>query len=172
MTKPIRLRGKGAHRPSPYLREWWSRIQPPLVYGVVVDLACGNGRNARYAQEAGCVVMAFDKTPDLSIQPHPIAWRAGEVLPLPPRCAQLILCQYLLMLLADSEIAATLHEIHRVLAPGGHVLIEIEPTVLTARPMSLDRVCGYLQGLVGADVKHGYQVVHFTKERCILKKLG
>jgi ubiquinone/menaquinone biosynthesis C-methylase UbiE len=99
----------------------------------VLDVACGTGVVTRAAAEliapTGSVT-GIDLAPDMievarSIPAGgaPIAWQAADAasLPLPDRSYDVVLCQMGLMFMEDR--AGALRELHRVLAPGGRVVV-------------------------------------------------
>ena len=95
----------------------------------ILDIACGTGVLARHAQDLvgqGGLVVALD--PSLAMLGQ--AARRGvrmrgaaiaEALPLPDRCVDLVSMGYALRHVADLMVAFT--EFHRVLRPGGRLLI-------------------------------------------------
>ena len=100
----------------------------------VLDVACGTGVISRVAArsvgEAGRVT-AVDISPDMlevaAAIPTgggaPIEWREADAaaLPLPDRTFDVVLCQMGLMFFDDQS--AAINEMHRVLKPGGRVVI-------------------------------------------------
>lgn len=100
----------------------------------VLDVGCGTGLIARRAAEIvgqkGSVA-GLDVSPDMiavaSALPvpegAPIEWHQGDAtaLPFPDGSFDVVLCQMTLMFIEDRLTA--LHEMHRVLASGGRVLI-------------------------------------------------
>jgi ubiquinone/menaquinone biosynthesis C-methylase UbiE len=99
----------------------------------VLDLACGTGVVTRAAAEqvgpTGSVT-GVDLAPDMiavatSIPSGgaPIAWQEADAasLPLPDESYDVALCQMGLMFMEDR--AGALGELHRVLAPGGRVVV-------------------------------------------------
>lgn len=173
-AKPVRLRGKSSTKATPYLRRWWNHVRPGGRSEVVIDLASGNGRNTAFVKQQGWPVLDLD----MWHEEEGKVWSAGASIPFQSSTAGLVLCQYLLMFLSDREIQLLLQEIHRVLRPGGHVVFELQ-AVKSGRPVNLDRVAAYLQGYaagvgpLGVHGRHvgGYKLLHFTKDRCVLRKI-
>lgn len=54
--------------PSPWVRRWVGFVRPG---GVVLDVACGSGRHARWLAELGFEVEAVDRDPTLFFSPPP-----------------------------------------------------------------------------------------------------
>lgn len=99
----------------------------------VVDLACGTGIITRAAAErvgatgsvTGVDVAAemLDVARRTPAGGAPIVWQEGDAasLPLPDQAYDVVLCQMGLMFIEDR--AAALQEAHRVLAPGGRIVL-------------------------------------------------
>lgn len=129
----------------------------------VLDVGCGTGVIARRAAEtvgAGGSVAGLDVSPDMiavaSAMPvaegAPIEWHQGDAtaLPFPDASFDVVLCQMTLMFIEDRPTA--LHEMHRVLAPGGRVLITtpgpIQPTFELMEQAIVDHISPDLAGFV------------------------
>lgn len=121
----------------------------------VLDVACGTGVVTRLAAEAvgpdgsvtgldinpGMLAVARANTPPGAT----IAWHEGnaESMPLPDRAFDVVLCQMGLQFVGDK--AAALREMHRVLAPGGRLVVNVPgPTsaVFTVLEAALGRHIG------------------------------
>jgi len=99
----------------------------------VLDVACGTGVVARAAAERvgpTGTVTGIDLAPDMlevaeaiPAAGAPIAWHQGDAaaLPLPDAAYDVALCQLGLMFVPDKP--AALAELHRVLVPGGRVVM-------------------------------------------------
>ena len=100
----------------------------------VLDVACGTGVITRLAAAAvgpTGSVSGVDLAPDMievaaaTDQPDgaPIEWREADAvsLPLPDQSYNVVLCQMGLMFMEDE--AAAVAEMHRVLRPGGRVVV-------------------------------------------------
>ena len=109
----------------------------------VLDVGCGTGLVARRAAEivgAGGAVAGVDVSPDMiavaashaPAGPTPIEWSEGDATALPfhDESFDVVVCQMTLMFVEDRLTA--LREMHRVLAPGGRVILttpgSIQPT--------------------------------------------
>ncbi len=97
----------------------------------VLDVACGTGIVARTASERvgeKGTVSGLDINPGMlavarAVSPRDIDWHeaSAEEMPLPDNAYDVVLCQASLMFMPDKEKA--LKEMHRVLAPGGKILL-------------------------------------------------
>ena len=137
----------GGSAPEAYERYFVPAIGGPLAHDLiaeaalrpgerVLDVACGTGVVARLAAErvgAGGSVAALDlNTAMLDVAravpappAPPIRWyeSTAESMPLPDGAFDVVLCQLGLQFIDDK--AATLREIHRVVAKGGRVLVSV-----------------------------------------------
>lgn len=99
-------------------------LLPSVAGSRVLDLACGTGRYGALALERGAQqVVGVDNSPAMVAR---VAWGRAVVapcdrLPLPADSVQVVLCGLALGHLPALE--PTLHEIARVLRPGGVALI-------------------------------------------------
>ncbi len=129
----------------------------------VLDVGCGTGLIARQAAESvgeGGSVAGLDLSPDmiavasaLPVAPGArIDWHQNDAttLPFPDRSFDVVLCQMTLMFIEDRP--AALREMHRVLAPGGRVLITtpgpIQPTFELMEQAIVDHISPDLAGFV------------------------
>jgi ubiquinone/menaquinone biosynthesis C-methylase UbiE len=113
-----------------YARDLVERALPIGPHARVLDLGCGTGIVARTVRErlggaarvtgldinAGMLATARRIAPDID-------WREGSAMALPFEDAafDVVLCQEMLQFAPDR--AAALREIHRVLAPGGRLVL-------------------------------------------------
>lgn len=99
-------------------------LLPDLVGLAVLDLACGTGRYSLIARDCGAqTVVGLDNSLAM-LRANPlrqVALATSEALPLPAASFDVVLCGLALGHLA--ALAPTLHEIRRVLKPGGRALI-------------------------------------------------
>lgn len=106
---------------SPWVARWAPRIPPG---GLVLDLACGNGRHAVHLAALGHRVLAVDRDPDLSRVHHGLAgvtWRRADLEADPWPFADtvfqgIVVSRYLHRPLLAPLLAA--------LAPGGVLIYE------------------------------------------------
>jgi ubiquinone/menaquinone biosynthesis C-methylase UbiE len=118
-------------------RPWADDLVATAAVGTgerVLDVACGTGIVARLAAERvgptgrvvgldispGMLVAARAAAPDAAIE-----WREGSAthLPFPDESFDLVLCQQGLQYFPDRPLA--LHEMHRILRPGGRVVLSV-----------------------------------------------
>ncbi len=129
----------------------------------VLDVGCGTGLIARRAAEIvgqDGSVAGLDLSPDMiavarsapASDGAPIEWYEDDatVLPFPDGSFDVVLCQMALMFIEDR--LAALHEMHRVLAPGGRVLITtpgpIQPAFELMEQAIVDHISPDLAGFV------------------------
>lgn len=113
-----------------------ARIADPRPGQRILDVACGTGIVARtVAQVVGTrgTVVGLDLDPDMigtgraaaERESVAIEWRTGraEQLPFADGGFDTVICQFGLMFFADRRAALT--EMHRVLRPGGRVVVSV-----------------------------------------------
>ena len=116
-----------AHAHNPLMQvEQGAMLQllPDLHDKTVLDLACGTGRYGLLAWERGASqVVGLDNSHAMlkAAQLQPVARASTEALPLATASVDVVLCGLALGHLP--QIAPSLHEISRVLQPGGTALI-------------------------------------------------
>jgi ubiquinone/menaquinone biosynthesis C-methylase UbiE len=156
------VRLSGASEPTPYLKRWASRLPQVRANAQIVDLACGAGRNSEFLRRYNAIVTSLDMEPDYA---KAIGWNATDPIPRETYSVDLVLCQYLLMFLADREIAMLLDEINRVTRPGSALVVELQ-TVKSGRVVRLHRVIEYLS----MGEHYQWRELNRQKMRCILQK--
>jgi SAM-dependent methyltransferase len=131
----------------------------------VLDVACGTGVVARHAAEQvgpTGTVTAIDLSPDMidvaratpAPATPPIDWHVGDAtsLPFPDSSYDVVLCQMGLMFIEDRNAAVA--EMHRVLAPGGRVVVgtpgEIQPPFIVLEQAIVEHINADLGGFVRA----------------------
>ena len=108
---------------EPLVRE----LLDALPAGRALDAACGTGRNAAYLASRGHQVTGVDSSPDmLAIARAKVpagSFVEGELatLPVPDGEFDLVVCALALPHVAD--LAPVFAEFHRVLRPGGHLIV-------------------------------------------------
>jgi len=101
--------------------------------GPVADLGCGPGYATAHLRGLGLDVFGVDLSPEmiaLARGAHPGArFELGSMtaLDLPDRALSGALCRYSLIHTPPADLPAVLAEVHRVLAPGGHLLLGYLP---------------------------------------------
>ncbi|CUU60955.1 Methyltransferase domain-containing protein [Parafrankia irregularis] len=97
--------------------------------GPVADLGCGPGHVTAHLHGLGLDVFGVDLSPEmvaLARSTHPgLRFDVGTMtaLNLPDRTLGGALCRYSLIHTPPADLPAALAEVHRVLAPGGHLLL-------------------------------------------------
>ena len=131
----------------------------------VVDVACGTGVIARLAAPlvgpAGSVTgidFAADMLDVARATPAPVGpeieWREGDAtaIPLADESYDVALCQMGLMFMADRNAAVS--EMHRILTPGGRVVVNtpgaIQPAFQIMEQAIVEHISPELGGFVGA----------------------
>jgi ubiquinone/menaquinone biosynthesis C-methylase UbiE len=98
----------------------------------VVDIGCGPGTAARLAARQGAAVIAVDPSPTMlrlarwissARRAHGLDWRQGRAEALPLADAAATVAWALSTVHHWDDPAAGIAEIHRVLAPGGRVML-------------------------------------------------
>ncbi|WP_141957196.1 class I SAM-dependent DNA methyltransferase [Actinoallomurus bryophytorum] len=97
--------------------------------GPVADLGCGPGRVTAHLHSLGLPAFGVDLSPtmiDLARQAHPdLRFEVGSMTDLDIGDGTLagVLAWYSIIHTPPEELPAVLTELHRVLAPGGHLLV-------------------------------------------------
>ena len=137
----------------------------------VLDFGCGNGVLALAAAGLGARVLAIDLMPRQLFAEHPnLAFRQVDVMALDARrdrfdlvmnCSTIehvgLSGRYNAVEAPDGDLAA-MEKLHRLLAPGGHMLLTL--------PVGKDAVIRPLHRIYGAErlarLLHGYTIVEVT----------
>jgi SAM-dependent methyltransferase len=108
------------HDHSPRLDPFLDRLPPGAT---VLEMGCGDGRDAAYMLARGFEVHASDGTPAMA---RLASERLGREVPVmdfaeldATEAFQAVWCQASLLHLAEDELASVLARIHRALTPGG-----------------------------------------------------
>jgi SAM-dependent methyltransferase len=108
--------------------EVWSLVDP-LPAGPALDAACGTGRHAVHLAALGHHVTGVDLTPEMLDRARAALpgaeFREADLRDIPAATGQyrLVVCGLALAHIAD--LPAAIHELARVLAPGGHLVISV-----------------------------------------------
>jgi SAM-dependent methyltransferase len=160
-----------AHKPLD--RELLTRFASEVrERGQVYDLGCGPGQTTAFLHGCGVQVRGLDLSADLlreARQRHPqIEFEQGDMLALPLADASLagVIAFYAIVHFSPAGHRRALAEMHRVLRPGGLLLLAFhvgEGTVhveeFLGRPVALDFVFFTPQGVAGELVRAGFVVV-------------
>ncbi|MCB0164997.1 MAG: methyltransferase domain-containing protein [Anaerolineae bacterium] len=112
----------------------------PLSFTTVLDVGCGTGRHALQLARQGVAVTAIDQSPHMLAVARQAADRDELSIDfqcrsledgLPFEACQFDLLVCALMLCHVPDLAGAIQEFHRVLQPGGHLLItDFHPEVI------------------------------------------
>ena len=119
--------------------------------GVVCDMGCGPGQIGRYLADRGLPVVGVDLSPGMvaraaALNPD-IPFRVGDMLALdePDGAWAGIAAFYSIIHIPPGEVFAALAEMHRVLQPGGLLLLAfhigdemVRPEEMMGQPVALD----------------------------------
>ncbi|SDY03605.1 Methyltransferase domain-containing protein [Micromonospora pattaloongensis] len=100
-----------------------------LVRGPVVDIGCGPGRVAAHLADLGLTVSGIDLSPQMvavARRSYPeLRFTEGSMLALelPDNCLGGVVAWYSLVHTPPEQLPLAFAEFHRVLAPGGHLLL-------------------------------------------------
>jgi SAM-dependent methyltransferase len=99
--------------------------------GVVCDLGCGPAQVAAYLAERGCEVVGVDVSPGMlraAAERHPgLRLQLGDLRAIPLADASCVAAAafYSLIHVPRAEVPGALAEVHRVLRPGGALLLAV-----------------------------------------------
>jgi SAM-dependent methyltransferase len=163
-----RFAGELAHKPLD--RELLARFASEVRgRGQVYDLGCGPGQTTAFLHGCGVPARGLDLSADLlreARQRHPgVEFEPGDMLALPLADASLagVLAFYAIVHLSPAGLERTLAEMHRVLRPGGRLLLafhigdrSIHLEEFLGRPVSLDFVFFTPQAVTGELIRAGF----------------
>ncbi|KJS61252.1 class I SAM-dependent methyltransferase [Streptomyces rubellomurinus] len=122
-----RIGGELAYKPLD--RALLAAVVEEAAGGVVADLGCGPGHVAGWLSGLGAEVVGIDLSPrmvELARREHPKAgFRTGDLLALPAADGEFAaaVALYSVIHLEPGELAPAFAEMHRVLRPGGVLLV-------------------------------------------------
>lgn len=117
-----------------------ARLAKIEAQDTILDLGCGRGELSLYGANRGATVFALDPATSAVRMTHAAAQlrvptegsihvvqARGEQLPFPSNSASLILASDVVEHLPPEDLAQTLDECSRVLAPGGRLCVHTQP---------------------------------------------
>jgi ubiquinone/menaquinone biosynthesis C-methylase UbiE len=148
----------------------------------VLDVACGTGIVARLASQQidsngtvagvdinpGMLEVARSNSPaDMSIE-----WReaSAEDMPLPDEVFDVVLCQLSLQFIADK--VAALQEMHRVLAPGGRVILNLPGPRGTIFAVMAEEMERHISSQAAGFVNHVFSLYDTAEIELLLSGAG
>jgi SAM-dependent methyltransferase len=140
--------------------------------GEVYDLGCGPGQTTAFLHGCGVGVRGLDLSPELlreARRRHPgLPFEAGDMLALPLADGSLagVVAFYAIVHLSPAGLERALAEMHRVLRPGGRLLLtfhigegSVHVEEFLGRPVALDFVFFSPQAVVGELARAGFVAV-------------
>jgi SAM-dependent methyltransferase len=122
-----RFSGELAHKPLD--RELLARFASEVGTGPVYDLGCGPGQTTAFLHGLGAVVCGLDLSEELLREArqrhHQLKFEQGDMLALPLADASVagVVAFYAIVHFSPHQLRRALAEIHRVLQPGGRLLL-------------------------------------------------
>lgn len=162
----------GKHTPTPYLRaNCHNMLAPGMIINnaVVVDLGCGNGRNSRYLCNTLGVprnLYALDIHTDYGDKCD----IGSDYLPIRDGEANIILANYVLMFLKESELRHVLAETTRISARYCRLMIEMYWAKSSYTP---DKKSAYARHnrVVRSLIAYGaWYPIHWVRDKAILSR--
>lgn len=155
MFKPVRCHSE---RETPYIRRFLPTLTSPKS-GLVVDLGCGNLRNTKYARSLGYNnVLSYDKAGDFGIKLD----LGKDKIPIRRRKASIILCNYLLCFLNESERQHLIGEIKRIAKKGCFLFVEM---------YHAKKALPYDIGNILELFSDSWSIRHVSKDRFIIQRI-
>jgi ubiquinone/menaquinone biosynthesis C-methylase UbiE len=142
------------------------------VRGRIADLGCGPGQTTAFLHACGAAVHGLDLSASLLQEARrrqpTLSLLAGDMLALPFRDASLagIVAFYAIVHFDPPQLQAALHEIHRVLRPGGLLLLSfhvgdqrVHVDQFLGRPVSLTFVFFPVEQVTAALQQAGFTAI-------------
>jgi 2-polyprenyl-3-methyl-5-hydroxy-6-metoxy-1,4-benzoquinol methylase len=122
-------------RPTRHSRDWLEQAAPTDLYarferffrkgGETADIGCGNGRDAAWLAAHGYPVVGYDASAELLAEARRLFPGLAFAQAKLPRLAEIarqfdnVVCETVIMHLAQAEIAEAVRNLQRLLKPGG-----------------------------------------------------
>jgi len=152
----------GFKKPTPYLREMFDKLELSKNINIL-DLATGNGRNARFILDKGYEnIYCFDRitNPTNSQIENINYWEAGlPIVGLPE--IDLFLIQYLFCFLNKTTKRKVASQINKIANKNALAIIEVQDT-RSAGKINVEEIIPLFKK---------WEVLNERKKRCILKKM-
>ena len=145
--------------------------------GPVADLGCGPGRVAAHLARLGLDVLGIDLTPamvEIARREHPsLRFEVGTMaaLDLPDDGLAGALAWYSIIHTPPARLPVVFAELHRVLAPGGHLLLAfqvgdqpVRPTEMAGHPVTLTFHRHQVDAVADLALGAGLEVVARTRQ--------
>ena len=152
----------GFQKPTPYLREMFDKLELPKDANIL-DLATGNGRNARFVLDKGYDnVYCFDRiqNPTNNQVDYINLWEAGSPIDGLPDIG-LFLVQYLFCFLSKTKKRQVASQMNKVAGKNALAIIEVQSTK-TAGNIEIDEIIPFFKR---------WEILHKRKNRCIIRKI-
>jgi ubiquinone/menaquinone biosynthesis C-methylase UbiE len=170
-----RFTGELAHKPldRKLLERFASEVRGR---GQVYDLGCGPGQTTAFLHGCGAQVRGFDLSAELlreARQLHPdVEFEQGDMLSLSMADASLagVVAFYAIVHLSPAQLSRALAEMHRVLKPGGQLLLafhigegSVHVDEFLGRPVALDFMMFNPQAVAGELTRSGFATVEIIE---------
>jgi ubiquinone/menaquinone biosynthesis C-methylase UbiE len=191
MSKQYFDEAYGANAPENYERFFVPAIGRPLAEDLVrfakirpgekvLDVACGTGIVARLASEKvgpNGSVAGLDVNPGMlaiarSISDTSIEWyeASAEAMPLPDNAFDVVLCQMGLQFMEDKIVA--LQEMHRVLAPGGRLILNLPGPIAEVMAIMADAMEQNINAQAAGFVNHVFSLYDTQEIQRLMSEEG
>lgn len=160
----------GRKTPCPYLKK-----NIKLLGGkTVVDIGCGNGRNAKYMQSLGYEVTAVD----MAVNPEDVGDKSidfipmnlgRDIVPVHDGYADIILANYILMFLNEKERDYVLKDINRMSKEGTKLMVELYPAK-DSEMKTVEECVAFKDGMIEKFMEYGWRVLRRSNDKFIMER--